>query len=355
MRPTNCAKTRYRTLDGTCNNLDNPIWGVANGKYSRLLTAKYGDGVGSPTLSVTGQVLPNARTVSLVAFGEQRIQDPLFTLVNMQFGQIITHDMSMQSGGTQSRRHPTRCCTQDRKIFPSTQTANKQCYPILTPTEIDPIHQQTGATCSNFVRTLTDRDNGCPGVQPNQPAEQLTTVTSFLDLSLVYGNSAAQNQPIRAFQRGRMIVETKPSGDFPPQTPNVTTDCDVQSRNEICYLTGDGRVNQNPGLTILQITLLREHNRLADVLGHINSHWDDETLFQEARRINIAQYQNIVYYEWLPIFLGTDNMLKNRLIYKTTPGSYVNDYDSSIDPSVINSHATAAFRYFHTQIVGLLE
>lgn len=263
--------------------------------------------------------------------------------------------MSMQSGGTQSRRHPTRCCTQDNKIFPATQTANKQCYPILTPKEIDPIHQQTGSTCSNFVRTLTDRDNGCPGVTAQQPAEQLTTVTSFLDLSLVYGNSPAQNQPIRAFQRGRMIVETKQSGDFPPQTPNVTTDCDVQSRNEICYLTGDGRVNQNPGLTILQITLLREHNRLADVLGHINSHWDDETLFQEARRINIAQYQNIVYYEWLPIFLGADNMLKNRLIYKTTPGSYVNDYDGTIDPSVINSHATAAFRYFHTQIVGLLE
>lgn len=48
-------------------------------------------------------------------------------------------------------------------------------------------------------------------------------------------------------------------------------------------------------------------------------------------------------------------MLKNRLIYKTKPGSYVNDYDSTIDPSVLNSHATAAFRYFHSQIEGRLE
>lgn len=48
-------------------------------------------------------------------------------------------------------------------------------------------------------------------------------------------------------------------------------------------------------------------------------------------------------------------MLKNRLIYKTKPGSYVNDYDPTIDPSVLNSHATAAFRYFHSQIEGRLE
>lgn len=70
------------------------------------------------------------------------------------------------------------------------------------------------------------------------------------------------------------------------------------------YLTGDVRTNQNPGLAILQIILLREHNRIADVLQHLNPHWDDELTFQESRRINIAQYQHISYYEWLPIFLG---------------------------------------------------
>lgn len=122
-----------------------------------------------------------------------------------------------------------------------------------------------------------------------------------------------------------------------------------------CYLGGDTRINQNPGLTVLQIVLLREHNRLADNLQSLNSQWDDEMVFQEARRINIAQYQHISYYEWLPIFLGRENMLKNRLIYQTSKGSFVNDYNSNIDPSVLNSHATAAFRYFHSQIEGRLE
>lgn len=64
------------------------------------------------------------------------------------------------------------------------------------------------------------------------------------------------------------------------------------------------RVNQNPQLTILQIILLREHNRIADALTSLNPHWDDETTFQEARKIAVAEYQHINYYEWLPIFIG---------------------------------------------------
>lgn len=66
------------------------------------MSPKYGDGYSAPTLSITGQDLPNSRVVSLLAFGEEDIPDPQFTLVNMQWGQIVTHDMSMQAGSTQS-------------------------------------------------------------------------------------------------------------------------------------------------------------------------------------------------------------------------------------------------------------
>jgi peroxidase len=351
--PPPCVKSRYRTLDGTCNNLQNPMWGSANNRYGRLLTPRYGDGVSTPTTSITGQDLPSSRLVSLVVFGEADVPDPQFTLANMQWGQIMTHDMSMQAGGTQSRRHGTRCCTDDGKLISTGQ--HNTCFPIIVPKN-DPAHSQTNTECLNFVRTLTDRDNNCKGATDlNRPAEQLTTVTAYLDLSLVYGNSEQQNRPIRAFSGGRMLVENRAGNEWPPQDPNATASCDVQTPQETCYLAGDSRMNQNPGLTILQIVLLREHNRIADTLQGINPAWDDETVFQEARRINIAQYQHISYYEWLPIFLGRENMLKNRLIYQTTKGSFINDYNPNIDPSVLNSHATAAFRYFHSQIEGRLE
>lgn len=66
------------------------------------MSAKYADGISAPPRSVTGDELPSARLVSLVAFGEQDVADPEYTLHNMQWGQIMTHDMSMQAGGTQS-------------------------------------------------------------------------------------------------------------------------------------------------------------------------------------------------------------------------------------------------------------
>jgi peroxidase len=347
-----CVKSSYRTLDGTCNNLQNPMWGSANNRYGRLLTPRYADGISSPTNSITGQDLPNSRLVSLVVFGEADVPDPQYTIANMQWGQIMTHDMSMQAGGTQSRRHATRCCTDDGKLISS--GAHSTCYPIIVPKN-DPAHSQTKTECQNFVRTLTDRDNNCKGSSQTRPAEQLTVVTAFMDLSLVYGNSEQQNRPIRAFSGGRMLVENRGGNEWPPQDPNATATCDVQTPQETCYLGGDARFNQNPGLTILQIVLLREHNRIADNLQSLNPQWDDEQVFQEARKINIAQYQHISYYEWLPIFLGRENMLKNRLIYQTTKGSFVNDYNANIDPAVLNSHATAAFRYFHSQIEGRLE
>lgn len=265
----------------------------------------------------------------------------------------MTHDMSLLAGGTQSRKHTTRCCTDDGKLIGKPQ-AHKTCFPIVVPKN-DPAYNQVGTECLNFVRTLTDRDVNCPAPHPSPQAEQLTVVTAFLDLSLVYGNSETQLRPIRAFQGGRMITEKRNHGEYLPQDTNVTTTCDVEAENEICYLAGDVRVNQNTDLTILQIMLVREHNRIADTLSKLNPHWDDERLFQESRKINAAQHQHISYYEWLPIFLGTENMLKNRLIYKTTAGSYVNDYDPTVDPSVLNEHATAAFRYFHSQIEGRLE
>lgn len=40
-----CQKSRYRTINGTCNNLRNPTWGVTTNTYRRILPSKYGDGM----------------------------------------------------------------------------------------------------------------------------------------------------------------------------------------------------------------------------------------------------------------------------------------------------------------------
>ena len=81
----------------------------------------------------------------------------------------------------------------------------------------------------------------------------------------------------------------------------------------MCFkFIGDVRVNQNPQLTVFQILQLREHNRLARELARLNPHWDDERLYQEARKIAIAEHQAVTYNEYLPIILGKDFSIKNN-------------------------------------------
>ena len=76
------------------------------------------------------------------------------------------------------------------------------------------------------------------------------------------------------------------------------------------FISGDSRANEQINLAVMHTIWMREHNRIASDLRKLNPSWDDEKLYQEARRINVAQYQHIVYKEWLPLVLGHDFMDK---------------------------------------------
>ncbi|XP_046567240.1 peroxidase-like [Haliotis rubra] len=139
--------------------------------------------------------------------------------------------------------------------------------------------------------------------------EQLNVLTSYIDASNVYGSSTEECSNLR----------TGAGGDF--------------------------RVNVFPGLVAMHTLWVREHNRLATELRQVNPGWDDERLFQEARKIIIAAMQHITYDNWLRKVLGP-------LIYEYFDVFGDHSYDDSVNPGIFNSFATAAFRFGHSQIAG---
>ncbi|KAK9874567.1 hypothetical protein WA026_005400 [Henosepilachna vigintioctopunctata] len=305
----------------------------------------------APPVSQSGEPLPLARQVSSTIYPDLKLLDFKYTLAAMQYGQFITHDISLAAGSSQIKARTTKCCSKSGQLQSDADDTNR-CLPIILP-ENDP-QRKDNRECIEFVRSRTDRDLGCGS--NGKPVEQVNTVTSWLDLSLIYGNSEELNHQLREFKGGRMRVSKRDGKEWPPDTPNLSVLCDPEPGKKnpnVCYSTGDVRANQNPQLAVFQVIWLREHNKVVDGLAALNPKWSDEKLFQEARKICIAEHQYIAYYEWLPIHLGALNAYHKKLIYDTD--QFVNDYRSDINPNVINEFTTAALRYFHSAIAGHLD
>ncbi|GBP47660.1 Peroxidase [Eumeta japonica] len=99
--PKNCSISRYRSIDGSCNNLEHSSWGMRNKPYGRLCRYNYADGKHALPKSSSGKPLPNARLISCELFPPKEINDPEYTLLTMQFGQFVTHDMSLTADSVQ--------------------------------------------------------------------------------------------------------------------------------------------------------------------------------------------------------------------------------------------------------------
>lgn len=109
----NCKLVKYRSLDGTCNNLYRPLIGRAFTPFSRFLTPQYGDGgfhyqlcsvysytysktgVQSLRLSRDGSPLPEARRVSFSIAESKSVPHHVNTLMLMQWGQFLDHDLTL--------------------------------------------------------------------------------------------------------------------------------------------------------------------------------------------------------------------------------------------------------------------
>ncbi|XP_033319603.1 peroxidase-like isoform X1 [Bombus bifarius] len=333
---------KYRSIDGACNNVENPSWGSAMTAYTRILFPQYFDGIQEPRrMGQTRKPLPGARSVSVALSTPNDQSDVSRTLTVVQWTQFITNDISytpmrkMVSSGK-----PISCCRSDGNAL-SPRYMHPDCSAIIVP-DRDPVYGQHYVRCMNYVRSLPVLKSDCTF----GPIEQMNQASHFLDGSTIYGSTLKKSRELREFEGGRLRVHRGNDHDFLPIAEN-SSEC-----KNGCYDSGDNRVNTHPQLAAIHTIWHREHNRIARKLAELNPHWSDETLYQEARRIVIAEIQHITYKEWLPILLGKRY---TRAIGLAVGNSYSRNYNSEDEPAVSNEVATAALRFMNSLLQGKIS
>jgi len=287
-----------RSYDGTGNNLANPEWGSTNEQLIRIAPVDYADGISTPA----GEDRPSAREISntLAAQDEETVaNDRQLSAFIYVWGQFVDHDIDLtQPDSTNPEYFNIEVPTGDSYFDPD--AAGSQMIPLIR-SEFD-------------TSTGTDADN---------PRQQISEITAWLDGSVIYGNSEAMANLMRSFEGGRMLTS---DGDLPPVDENGS------------FIAGDVRANENVELTSLHTLFVREHNRWANRIAADDPSLSDEEIFQRARTMVTADVQAITYNEFLPALLGRDAL-----------GPY-QGYDPSVDPTIANEFSTAAYRLGHSLI-----
>ena len=88
----------YRTISGCCNNLDNINYGRADQPLERFMANAYKDSKSLPRggLNLYTRTLPDPRKISSVVHRvREPPKDPLATVMVMQFGQFLDHDITL--------------------------------------------------------------------------------------------------------------------------------------------------------------------------------------------------------------------------------------------------------------------
>ncbi len=252
------------------------------------------------------------------------------------FGQFLDHDLSLTAQSTYSSGYRKGC---------PCNSYDPDCFNIPIPYGD---YANNDQACMSFVRSaafVNDFDCNLG------PREQLNIQTAWIDLSMLYGYNNELAATLRSGVSGTLLSSIEHNGEFLPyrdsscQTGQPSSE---YSRKAKCFYEGDPRAEDNSILTSIHTVWLREHNQIARRLAEMNPCWQDERVFQEARRIVIAEFQNIVFGEFLPALLGED--LSNLYSLLPKKHGFFPGYDEDVYPQIINEFAAAAFRYGHTLV-----
>ena len=255
---------RWRTADGSYNDLNDPTMGRAGTRFGRNVPLAYAH----PDQAALLQ--PNPRTVSNELLARRAFipQDGLNVLAAAWI-QFQVHDWF-------SPVEPDLAHTTPVEI----EDPNDDWPPRSRPMQIP-------VTAAD--RTRPEGSGG--------PPTRLNRATHWWDASQLYGSDLETQQRVRAGAGGKLRLER---GRLPRLEQAERPE---QRRLLGIEITG---VNDNwwLGLSLMHQLFTLEHNAICDRLHAEFPEWDDEHLFQTARLINAALITKIHDLEWVPAVLN---------------------------------------------------
>ena len=305
--PPAAVNASYRSINGTGNNLSDPLMGSAHSQLLRLIPASYDDGI----QSIAGSDRPSARLISnrVVAQAESIPNTAGASDFIWQWGQFLDHDIDLTDGIDPPEAADIAVPNGDPYFDPNS-----------TGTVVIPLNRSL-----YDVATGTDVDN---------PRQQINEISSWIDASNVYGSDADRASALRTNDgTGRLKTSV---GNLLPF--NVDGFANAGGDSAALFLAGDVRANEQVGLTTMHTLFIREHNWHADRIRAAQPNITGNEIYQRARQLVAAEIQHITYREYLPSLLG------NGVI------SRYSGYQPDINGTISNIFSGAIFRYGHSAL-----
>lgn len=324
------CKFEYRSLDGSNNNLDNVELGQAGRRLLRLTDSAYSDGV----KTLARENGPSPRELSNIVFDQNKSTSNInnASALFWVFGQFIDHDLNLSG------------------------EVSDECVPIVVPSD-DEVFPP--GSVIPFKRSGFDPDTG---TDQETPREQTNEITSWLDLSAVYGSSAENSALLRSGTKG--LLKTS-SNNMPPINDDSIHMADPTTNGKGAIgMMGDARANENIGLFSIHTLFIRFHNTVAEQICNNNLHvkhfngqhgicgsqlaevtdteyvhiaLSDEQVFERARLFCTAVYQQAVMEEFLSFLIGKEAVPDYEA------------YDPTINAQILNEFSTVNYR-LHTLV-----
>lgn len=206
----------WRSASGACNNLEYPSYGAAGTQMKRLTPAHYEDGISSPRghyQSHNPSIIegtpfsppnPSPRIISLRMIEDIEDDDPENTLMLMQWGQFMDHDLDSMP----------EYLEEECESCDVSEESEGRCFPFRIPcNDFDII--RLNSNCHGFRRSLPACEEYTEEEYTFKARNHFNDITHYIDGSTLYNHNRTAQETLRRLQDGELrLVPTDIPGNY---------------------------------------------------------------------------------------------------------------------------------------------